>query len=47
MEVRGRTVPDLSALHMDHIVALANGGGTTWANLQTLCAAHNLQKGAR
>jgi hypothetical protein len=34
-------------LHADHIVAVANGGLTILDNLQTLCAAENLSKGAR
>ncbi len=34
-------------LHADHILAVAKGGLTILDNLQTLCAAENLSKGAR
>jgi len=33
--------------HVDHVVALANGGKTEMDNLQILCREHNLRKGAR
>jgi hypothetical protein len=45
--IAGRVVPNLSELHLDHVVPLAAGGLTTWANLQTLCARCNLQKGRK
>jgi 5-methylcytosine-specific restriction endonuclease McrA len=32
--------------HIDHVVALANGGGNDPTNLRILCAACNLEKGA-
>lgn len=35
------------ALHFDHIVPLANGGGNCVTNLQLLCADCNIIKGAR
>ena len=43
--LRTRIVPDLSELHMDHIIPIVKGGKTTWENLQTLCAHCNLSKG--
>lgn len=46
-ELRGRAVPDLSGLHMDHIIPIVGGGKTEWVNLQTLCAKCNLRKGGR
>lgn len=36
-----------SDLHVDHLVPLAAGGGDADSNLTTLCARHNLAKGAR
>ena len=33
--------------HVDHIIALANGGRTEESNLQVLCRRHNLAKGDR
>ncbi len=39
----GRTPPDV-LLHVDHIVAVANGGGNDAANLVTACADCNLGK---
>lgn len=41
----GRVVPDISSLHVDHVVPIAAGGKTEWGNLQTLCATCNLRKG--
>lgn len=38
---------DTVKYHVDHIVALANGGGNDPANLQLLCAPCNLSKGAK
>lgn len=40
-------MPDIHALHCDHIVPLARGGKTVLENLQTLCAKCNLKKGTR
>lgn len=37
---------ELRRLHGDHITPFSRGGLTTWANLQLLCAACNLQKQA-
>jgi hypothetical protein len=42
----GLAVQDGARLHVDHIVAVANGGKTKPDNLQTLCAACNIGKGA-
>ena len=42
----GFGVQDGAHLHVDHIVAIANGGETKKANLQTLCTVCNLGKGA-
>ena len=42
-----RDLPDLPALHVDHIVPFSKGGKTTWTNCQTLCAKCNLRKGNR
>lgn len=41
----GFAVEDGAHLHVDHIVAIANGGQTAMSNLQTLCTACNLGKG--
>ena len=41
---RGKHTPN--APEMDHIVALANGGAHTWANVQCACRACNSRKGA-
>ena len=46
-QASGRDLPDLSALHVDHIVPFSKGGKTTWANCQTLCKRCNLRKGNR
>lgn len=37
----------LTGYHVDHVVALANGGSNTVGNLQVLCPGCNLRKGAR
>lgn len=42
----GFSVQHGARLHVDHIVAIANGGETKNANLQTLCSSCNLGKGA-
>jgi hypothetical protein len=34
-------------MHVDHVVAVANGGADDPENLQTLCDRCNMQKGAR
>lgn len=43
----GFGVQDGAHLHVDHIVAIANGGETKKKNLQTLCTVCNLGKGAK
>lgn len=43
----GFSVQDGAHLHVDHIVAVANGGKTEMKNLQTLCTVCNLGKGAK
>lgn len=43
----GFAVQDGAHLHVDHIVAVANGGRTELANLQTLCTVCNLGKAAK
>jgi 5-methylcytosine-specific restriction endonuclease McrA len=45
--VCGRGAADGVVLHIDHIVAISNGGGNEPTNLQTLCEECNLGKGAR
>lgn len=42
----GFAVQDGARLHVDHIQAVSKGGKTEAKNLQTLCAACNLGKGA-
>lgn len=42
----GATPPN-AVLHVDHIIAVAEGGGNDITNLTTSCAACNLGKGAR
>lgn len=42
----GFGVQDGAHLHVDHIVAVANGGRTRKDNLQTLCSSCNMGKGA-
>lgn len=42
----GRGERDRQAVHIDHIVPVARGGGNHVDNLQVLCAACNLAKGA-
>lgn len=43
----GFAVQDGAHLHVDHIVAVANGGATEISNLQTLCTVCNLGKAAK
>lgn len=43
----GRTIDDNVTFHVDHILAIANGGKTEMQNLQVLCSECNLGKGAR
>jgi hypothetical protein len=43
----GFGVQDGAHLHVDHIVAIANGGETKLSNLQTLCTVCNLGKAAQ
>jgi len=40
-------LPDLSRLHVDHIVPISKAGYTEMTNLRTLCARCNLKKGAK
>lgn len=43
----GASVADGAHLHVDHIVAVANGGKTDLRNLQALCTACNIGKGTQ
>lgn len=43
----GFAVQDGARLHVDHIKPVSKGGKTKAENLQTLCAACNLGKGAQ
>lgn len=43
----GFAVQDGAHLHVDHIVAIANGGTTEMCNLQTLCTVCNIGKAAQ
>lgn len=43
----GFAVQDGAHLHVDHIVAVANGGRTVIGNLQTLCTVCNIGKAAK
>lgn len=43
----GFAVQDGAHLHVDHIVAVANGGRTELKNLQTLCTVCNIGKAAK
>lgn len=43
--VHGLRLPDLSALHVDHVRPYSRGGPTDLDNLQTLCRGCNLKKG--
>jgi len=42
-----RTRPELRFLQADHIRPWAQGGQTTWENLQLLCGPCNIDKSAR
>jgi hypothetical protein len=42
----GREEPERHAVHLDHVVPVARGGGNAADNLRVLCAACNLRKGA-
>ena len=46
-QICGKYMPDEVGLHVDHIVAIKNGGKTVESNLQVLCSKCNLSKGAR
>lgn len=43
----GFSVQDGAHLHIDHIVPVSKGGASAMGNLQTLCTACNIGKGAR
>lgn len=43
----GKYMPDEVGLHVDHIVAIKNGGKTVASNLQVLCDKCNYRKGAK
>ena len=40
-------MPDEVGLHIDHIIAIKNGGKTAESNLQVLCDKCNLGKGVK
>ena len=46
-QICGKYMPDEVGLHVDHIVAIKNGGKTVESNLRVLCDKCNLSKGAR
>lgn len=46
-QICGKYMPDEVGLHVDHIVAIKNGGRTVESNLQVLCDKCNLSKGVR
>ena len=46
-QICGKYMPDEVGLHVDHIVAIKNGGKTVESNLQVLCDKCNLGKGAK
>lgn len=43
----GKYMPDEVGLHIDHIIAIKNGGKTLEGNLQVLCDKCNLSKGSK
>lgn len=43
----GKYMPDEVGLHVDHIIAIKNGGKTVESNLQVLCDKCNLRKGKK
>ncbi len=43
----GKYMPDEVGLHVDHIVAIKNGGKTVASNLQVLCDKCNYKKGSK
>lgn len=43
----GKYMPDQVGIHVDHILAIKNGGKTVESNLQVLCDKCNLKKGAK
>lgn len=45
-QICGKYMPDEVGLHIDHIIAVKNGGKTVESNLQVLCDKCNLHKGA-
>lgn len=47
VDANGYRCKSTTNLHVDHRVSLADGGSDTLDNKQTLCATHNLRKGAR
>ena len=46
-QICGKYMPDEVGLHVDHIVAIKNGGKTVESNLRVLCDKCNLSKGAK
>jgi len=44
---RCRNCGGRSNLHIDHVIPVSEGGATSFQNLQILCQACNLEKGAR
>ncbi|WP_295081893.1 HNH endonuclease signature motif containing protein [Ruminococcus sp.] len=43
----GKYMPDEVGLHVDHIIAIKNGGKTVESNLQVLCDKCNYRKGSK
>ncbi len=46
-QICGKYMPDEVGLHVDHIIAIKNGGKTVESNLQVLCDKCNLGKGSK
>ncbi len=46
-QICGKYMPDEVGLHVDHIIAIKNGGKTVESNLQVLCDKCNLSKGSK